>query len=195
MTRLIFLLEEPSMKTFLEGLLPRLFPGLELGRDFLCIKHEGRSDLESSIPRKLRAWNEPDAKFIVLRDNDGGDCIQLKAHLRQLCAEGHRDDVLVRIACQELEAWYLGDLAALAEEYAVKIAASQTGRTYRDPDRIGSPASLLKRHVPGFQKGDGSRRMGQRLHPGRNQSRSFQVLVAGIASALGRSVEPMETRL
>ena len=36
--RMIFLLEEPSMKTLLEGLLPRLFPGMVAGEHFLCIK-------------------------------------------------------------------------------------------------------------------------------------------------------------
>jgi hypothetical protein len=57
MGRLVFLLEEPSMKLFLEALLPRLFPRL----DFLCLQHEGKSDLEQSIPRKLRTWNEQNA--------------------------------------------------------------------------------------------------------------------------------------
>lgn len=49
---LVFLLEELSMKVFLEGLLPRVLPehiGVQL------IPHEGKSDLEKSIPRKLRA--------------------------------------------------------------------------------------------------------------------------------------------
>jgi len=49
---LVFLPEERSMKTFLEALLPRLFPDLA----FFCIAHEGKSDLEKSIPRKLKGW-------------------------------------------------------------------------------------------------------------------------------------------
>jgi hypothetical protein len=51
MSRVIFLLEEYSMKVLLDGLLPRLFPDLQ----FLCVAHEGKQDLERSIPRKLRA--------------------------------------------------------------------------------------------------------------------------------------------
>lgn len=78
MSRVVFLLEEPSMKVLLDGLLPRLFPGLP----FWCIAHEGKSDLELSIPRKLRAWREPGVRFVVIRDNDGGDCRGLKAALR-----------------------------------------------------------------------------------------------------------------
>ena len=39
--RLVFLLEEPSMKTLLDGLLPRLFPCWQAGTHFLCVPHEG----------------------------------------------------------------------------------------------------------------------------------------------------------
>lgn len=108
MSRIVFLLEERSMQVLLDGLLPRLFPDLP----FLCVPHEGKRDLELSIPRKLRAWREPGVRFAVIRDNDGGNCVQLKAALRQLCKSGSREDTLIRIACQELEAWYLGEPAA-----------------------------------------------------------------------------------
>ena len=101
MSRIVFLLEERSMQVLLDGLLPRLFPDLP----FLWVPHEGKRDLELSIPRKLRAWREPGVRFAVIRDNDGGNCVQLKAALRQLCKAGSREDTLIRIACQELEAW------------------------------------------------------------------------------------------
>lgn len=74
MSRIVLLLEEHSMKVLLEGLLPRLVPGLQ----FLCVAHEGKQDLEKSIPKKLRAWREPGVQFVVLRDNDQGDCRELK---------------------------------------------------------------------------------------------------------------------
>lgn len=48
---IVFLLEEPSMKVALEGLLPRILPG----ENFRLIAHEGKQDLAKSIPRKLRA--------------------------------------------------------------------------------------------------------------------------------------------
>lgn len=51
MSRLVLLLEEESMRVLLDGLLPRLFPGLP----FECVPHDG-TDLERSIPRKLRGW-------------------------------------------------------------------------------------------------------------------------------------------
>ena len=113
MSRIVFLLEDYSMKVLLDGLLPRLFPELS----FLCVPHEGKQDLEKSLPRKLRAWREPGVRFVVVRDNDGADCRDLKSRLVALCASGGREDALVRIACQEVEAWYLGDPEALAAVY------------------------------------------------------------------------------
>ena len=74
----MFLLEESVL---LHGLLPRLFPNLP----FLCIPHEGKQDLERSIPRKLRAWREAGVHFCVIRDNDQGDCHELKRKLNALC--------------------------------------------------------------------------------------------------------------
>ena len=55
MNRLVLLLEESSMQALLDGLLPRLFPTLQ----FLCVPHDGKTDLEQSVPRKLREWREP----------------------------------------------------------------------------------------------------------------------------------------
>jgi hypothetical protein len=72
------------MKVLLDGLLPRLLPDVP----FLCIPHEGKQDLEKSIPRKLRAWNEVGARFVIIRDNDEDDCCNLKKRLVDLCREG-----------------------------------------------------------------------------------------------------------
>ena len=87
----MFLLEESVL---LHGLLPRLFPNLP----FLCIPHEGKQDLERSIPRKLRAWREAGVHFCVIRDNDQGDCHELKRKLNALCQRLLR----VRTSCVTL---------------------------------------------------------------------------------------------
>ena len=39
--RVIFLLEEPSMRALLDCWLPRLFPGWVDGQHFQCVPHEG----------------------------------------------------------------------------------------------------------------------------------------------------------
>lgn len=176
MSRVVFLLEEYSMKVLLEGLLPRLFPALR----FLCVPHEGKHDLERSIPRKLRAWREPGVRFCVIQDNDGGDCRALKARLIALCDDGHREDSLVRIACQELEAWYFGAPEALAVAFGRKSLRGVAGKArFSDPDAIDRPARALAELIPEFQKVSGARRLAQYL-PRENRSRSFEVLVTAI---------------
>ena len=71
------------MADLLEHLLPRLFPEIQ----FQCIPHEGKRDLAKSVPRKLRAWREPGVRFVVMRDQNGADCRQVKAQLVELCKE------------------------------------------------------------------------------------------------------------
>jgi hypothetical protein len=177
MNRLVFLLEERSMKTLLEGLLPRLFPALS----FVCVPHEGKQDLEKSIPRKLRAWREPGVRFVVVRDNDGRDCKSVRQTLVSLCEEGRRADSLVRVACQELEAWYLGDPEALAVAFGDGRLRNIGGRErFRDPDAVVNPSRAVMELVPEFQKISGARQLAMHLTRERNTSRSFQAFVAGV---------------
>ena len=177
MNRVVFLLEEASMRDLLHGLLPRLYPDLT----FLCFTHEGKSDLEKSIPRKLRAWREPGVRFVVLRDNDGADCFLLKQKLWRFCQESGRADTLVRIVCQELEAWYLGEPDALADAFETeKLREIGRKARYRDPDAIQQPSKVLRKLVPGFRKVDGARTMASYLSRERNRSKSFQVLLSGL---------------
>ncbi|MEW6072556.1 MAG: DUF4276 family protein [Planctomycetota bacterium] len=173
----MFLLEEFSMKILLDGLLTRLCPGLR----FLCVPHEGKQDLEKSLPRKLRVWKEPGVRFVVVRDNDDGDCHARKRDLVTLCRKGRREDALVRIACQALEAWYLGEPDALAEAFGDESlrGIGQKAR-FRNPDAVSQPALALERLVPAFQKVSGARRMARHLTRDRNRSRSFHALMAGI---------------
>ena len=177
MNRVVFLLEEPSMRDLLEVLLPRLFPDML----FLCLAHEGKSDLEKSIPRKLRAWREPGVRFVVLRDNDGADCVQLKQRLLQSCQTAGRGDILVRIVCQELEAWYLGDPDALADAFGnERLRGIGRKARFRDPDAVQKPSKAIEKLVPGFQKGSGARTMANFLSREQNRSKSFQVFLSGL---------------
>lgn len=177
MKRVVFLLEEYSMKVLLDGLLPRLFPGLS----FLCIPHEGKHDLENSIRKKLRAWREPGIIFAVIRDNDGGDCHALKHKLVTLCIDGGRGDTLVRIPCQELEAWYLGEPAALAAAFKNdRLRNLAVSARFHDSDTVVRPSAEIETLVPQFQKVSGARLMAMHLTRTGNHSRSFQVLIEGI---------------
>lgn len=72
MIELVFLLEEASIAELLGVIVPDLLPS-----EIRClfIPHEGKSDLEKSIPRKLRAWKTPGVQFVVVRDKDQGGCV------------------------------------------------------------------------------------------------------------------------
>ena len=187
--RIIFLLEEPSMKALLDDLLPRLFPGWMEGQNFQCVPHEGKSDLDRSIPRKLSAWRLPRDRFVVVRDNDSANCIDVKARLKTLCAKGGRPATLVRLVCQELESWYIGDLQALGAAFdEPKINTPAQRKRFAHPDKWQKPSIEVKRLVPAFQKISGARVMAQHLNPAGNLSHSFQVFVEGVrctAAAMG----------
>ena len=177
MVKIVFLLEEPSMKAFLEGLLPRIFPDMV----FQCISHDGKTDLERSVPIKLRDWREPGVRFVVIRDRDLGDCMEVKRNLVRMCEEAGRPDTLVRIVCEELEAWYLGDPDALAEAFEDE-RLRRIGRRarFRDPDSVRNPSEAVSRLAPEFQKISGARKMAESVSRERNSSRSFQVLMSGL---------------
>ena len=150
--RVIFLLEERSMQAFLEVFLPRLFPDLS----FHCIPHEGKTDLDRSISNTLRHWREPGAKFVILRDNDSGDCIALKERLRRLCRRGEREDTLIRIVCQELESWYLSEPDAMADAFSNERLRNISRRVpYRNPDSRPKPSVDIERLVLGQIWSDG----------------------------------------
>jgi hypothetical protein len=114
MKHLVFLLEEPSARDLLEGLIPRLVPA-DLAVYYLVF--EGKQDLERKLARRLRGWRLPDSAFVVLRDQDAAECKEVKARLVGLARESGRAPVLVRVACKELESWVLGDLDAVAETF------------------------------------------------------------------------------
>lgn len=178
MTKIVFLVEEPSMADLLDGLLPRLFPALR----FQCVPHDGKQDLERSIPRKLRAWRESGVRFVVARDQDSADCRQLKARLADLCRSAGRPDALVRVVCRELEAWYVGDPEALVRAFpeSRRRALHELNRArYRNPDTVVHPSEAIANQIPDFQKRLGARRMASHLSR-ENRSRSFQVFLEGV---------------
>ena len=165
------------MRTLLEGLLPRIFPSLS----FHCVPHNGKDDLDGNIPNIMRDWRTPGDRFVIVRDNDNGDCYALKERLQQRCRQGRREDTLIRIVCQELEAWYLGDPSALATAFSDERLRRIGNRAlYRNPDTRTKPSDDIKRLVRGFQKIDGARRMAHHMTRESNRSHSFAVFLKGV---------------
>ena len=174
MTCLVFLLEEPSARDALEAWLPAILPPHFTTR---FIIFQGKQDLKLRLAHRIAHWLVPDSRFIVLMDQDRDDCRIIKQELQGLCKTAGRPDAIVRIACRELEAFFLGDWDAIAQAFdRPSLARLANKANYRDPDRVHSPARELRRHIPLYQKRDGARRIAPLMNLQENRSGSFQAL-------------------
>ena len=179
MKNLVCFLEEPSAKEMLKGVLPRLLP-----HEIECtyIVFEGKQDLEKQLVRKLRNWLKPDSVFLVMRDQDSSDCVAVKEQLLDLCSDSGKQNILVRIACRELESFYFGDLSAVEKGLELSnIAKHKRKAKYRIPDSIVNPCNELEKLTGGtYQHIMGSRRIAPYLSLENNTSHSFNMLLSGI---------------
>lgn len=184
MKTIVFFLEKPSAREMLEGLLPRILPE---GVSVRYLVYKGKQDLEKNLVAKLRGWQAPDSAFLVMRDQDSGNCTVVKNRL-QVCRQAGKQGVVVRVACHELESFYLGDLQAVENALAITgLARQQENKKFRLPDQIGSPSLELERLTKGvYQKISGSRAIGRYLVPDQNRSPSFLALVDGIRKLTGK---------
>ncbi len=88
---------------------------------------------------------------------------------------------MVRIACQEMEAWYFGDLNALARAYdKPKLLNLIRQKKYRVPDAIPAPKEDLRKLLPEHQQIIGAKRVAPLMDIERNVSTSFQQFISGI---------------
>ncbi len=188
--RLVLLLEEPSMKAFLEALLPRLAPGLP----FVCVSFEGKADLRRSAARKVRSWKEPGASFLILVDQDHDDCRRLKRELLESVRTQAGPDapVGVRIVCRSLESWLLSDLESLPSLGAKMPSGGEPSpfrEKFRDPDALTNASEELARllGMPRLLKVETGRRLGAVLSPERSTSHSFRVFAATVARTAATS--------
>ena len=172
------------MDATLRNLLPKLFPDFREYEHWLIIHHQGKSDLERSYPRKMKEWREPGVRFIILRDNDGADCLRLKQRLVSKISN-QAPEYLVRIVCQELESWFLGDLAAVVAAYPAAASQQKFKSLSRsDPDQLTNASDLIK-HLTGTQTKIGrAGEIAKQMDPASNRSNSFQVFVSGLNSFL-----------
>ena len=181
MRYLVCLLEEPSAREMLKGVLPRILP------DDVSVQYvvfEGKQDLEKQVHRRLRLWKYPNSLFLVMRDQDSGDCKVIKDNLlNKIVESGRQDCTIVRIACHELESFYLGDLSSVEKGLAIRgLGKNQTKRKYTTTDALANAAEeLIKITRKRYQKVSGSRAIGPHLKiDGSSCSHSFNVLLDGV---------------
>jgi hypothetical protein len=146
MIRLVFLLEEPSMKNVLEILLPKIIPH-ESPRaiEYSLHSHSGKSELKKSIPKKIKifgrqhSYNEP-VIVVILHDQHSHDCVSLKHELVELCRSSGNYPFLIRIVCKELESWYLGDMEAIEKAYP-----GFKSQKYKNKRKFPNPVTAMLR--------------------------------------------------
>ncbi len=187
MPRIEILTEEPSMQAVLENILPKIVSSnWALGHNYFIRAHEGKSDLQKSIPRKIKVfshYHEP-AGIIIIHDQDANDCKVLKRKLSDMCVQNGDCPVLVRIACRELEAWFLGDMQAIQTAYPrFKMEKFVRKDKFRNPDNLNA-AEELKNILPEFQKIASAKAISKylSLQTDDNKSESFRQFIMGVSS-------------
>jgi hypothetical protein len=188
-----FLVEEPSAEAALKNLIPKL-----MGEDISFNIHvfQGKQDLLKNLPNRLRGyrhWLPHDWYIVVLIDKDQEDCVKLKQNLEQTAhdegfitrSNSNRNmkfNVINRIAIEELESWFFGDVAALEITYPRIPRFLNERRNFRDPDTIRNTSETLERILKGagyyrggLPKIEVARRVSLNMEPSRNISKSFQV--------------------
>ncbi|MDQ3000072.1 MAG: DUF4276 family protein [Fibrobacterota bacterium] len=172
------------MKQALRHLLPNYFPDFRENEHWIVIAHQGKSDLERSYPRKMKTWQEPGARFLILRDNDGSDCRTLKAKLIEK-VPANSQGYLIRIVCQELESWLLGDLEALGLAYPDAMRKDQFKfLAKRDPDDLTNASKLVEQLTGTGSKTIRATEIAKNMRTAENRSVSFKIFLSGVTHLL-----------
>ncbi len=181
MMNLVCFTEERSAKEMLQIIIPKILPANYNLHHIIAF--DGKQDLEKQIKLKLKNWQLPNTKFLIIRDQDSGDCITIKKELLEKVEFSGKQDVsLVRIACRELESFYLGDLLAIETGLNIKkLSKQQNKEKYRTPDTLPNAKKELQRIAKNYCQISGSRAISHHLKlNGSNKSTSFNFLISGI---------------
>ncbi len=185
-----FYVEEPSAEALLIELVPRILTEYEF--EFDIFTFQGKPALLRHLPNRLKAYQHraDDWRVIVLVDRDNDDCKQLKLQLEDYAHEAglttrttspQHFQVINRIAIEELEAWFFGDIEALATAYPRVDRHLGKQADYRDPDAIKNGTwerleKVLAYYYPrGLEKIRAAEEISKHMQPDRNRSKSFQV--------------------
>lgn len=205
--RIEFFVEELSIEYFLQILVPKI-----IGNAFAFKIHSynGIQDLLKRLPDELediysRVRHENDLKICIIIDKDDEpNCLTLKQTLEKMALKAGLTTkstpnydgsyhVLNRIAIEELEAWYFGDVPAIHKAFPRVEITLDKKKGYRDPDAIkgGTWEKLIhllisKRYETGISKTKLAEKIAVHMDPSRNRSHSFQVFRDGLLSLINQ---------
>lgn len=201
-----FFVEEESAEAALIELVPRILDGFDF--DFDVFPFQGKHNLLKRLPDRLKAYRYrpgDDWRVIVLVDRHDGDCHALKQQLDELAANadlGTRSAsirpyrVINRIAIEELEAWFFGDVEAIHAAYPRVSQTLGQQEPYRDPDAIrGGTWEQLERelklyHPGGLEKIRAAQEITRHMQPDRNRSASFRAFRDALRALFIDDTEP-----
>ncbi len=185
-----FFVEEQSAEAALIELVPRILH--EYDFDYDIFTFQGKHDLLKKLPNRLRAYTHrpgEDWRVIVLIDRDSEDCLVLKGQLEQMARAANLTTrtvspggfrVINRIAVEELESWFFGDVEALVAAYPRVDPNLAKQAAFRNPDAIkGGTAERLESilahdHPGGLEKIRAAQDISRHMQPAHNRSASFQ---------------------
>ncbi len=200
-----FLLEEASAEILLTEIIPKI-----VGSDITLRFHDfrGKQNLIQKLPIRLKGYKNllltnPDWRIVVLVDRDKEDCQVLKQKLEQIAHDAgfttHSNSanfqLLNRIAIEEIESWFFGDVEAIRSAYPKVKENLDKSRNYRNPDEIkGGTCEALERvlaskgyYAKGYMpKTEVARNISQFLNIDSNTSKSFEVFRDGIKLLVGK---------
>jgi hypothetical protein len=210
------LTEDSSGQCLLEHLIPKLIGPLgephswrfhayrgvgRIPKGLLASADPSKRILLDQLPRLLRGYVNThgiDAVVVVL-DTDARDCVAFLTELRSIAAScGASDIVLFRLAIEEIEAWYLGDRAALQRAYPkarmraldqyMQDSICGTWELVAEALHPGGSLAIRRagRPLPGQIKHEWADRIGPMLDPEINLSPSFGKLRDGIRRLVTR---------
>lgn len=174
--------EEPSAANFLRQLVARL--SLDKFYTIHFRNFDGKNDMDRKLGKFIKFWALPHTRFIIMRDADSGNCRDIKQRLVSICKDsGRGENCIVRIACRELESFYLGDLAAVGRALSIaNLGNHQTRRKFRAPDNLGCPSQELMQLTKNkYSKVNGSKLIGAEIAlSDSNRSTSFRFLLQSL---------------
>jgi hypothetical protein len=143
--------------------------------------------------RGYQKWLPENWRVAIVVDRDDDDCVQLKLRLEtsareaglstKTAAGSKRWQIVNRLAIEELEAWFFGDMDAVRAAFRRVPDTLEKQAAFRDPDAIrGGTWEALERVLQkagyfkgGYRKIEAAREISQHMVPARNRSHSFTI--------------------
>ena len=185
MTEIRILTEEESSAVLIKASIANIQKAVGKPFTIRTVVHKGKSNLLKDFATKIEAVPPSHGiRYMILCDQDSEPCEGLKERiLRKIPQINARQFVIVRIVCQELEAWYLGDEQALKRAYSRTTFHKKNFQC--DVDQKENPKKILSDNIgASFISTQAPEKMAKHMDWNNNKSRSCCHFIDGIKKLL-----------